>query len=167
MADRFTARLIDSKCLHIGLPATNSGDMALETTLILFKPDAIEKNLTGKVLARFEEAGLVVRGIKMMQLDGAIIREHYSHVADQPFFPGILAFMSRTPVIALALEGEDAIAKARDMIGPTDSKAAAPGTIRGDFGQDKMFNVCHASDSTEAAAAELKRFFKDGEVFAY
>jgi nucleoside-diphosphate kinase len=140
--------------------------MALETTLILFKPDAIEKNLTGKVLARFEDAGFVIRGIKMMQLDDVILREHYAHVADKPFFPEIVAFMSRTPVIALALEGEDVIAKVRDLLGPTNSKAAAPGTIRGDFGEDMMVNVCHASDSTEAASAELARFFKDGEVFA-
>ena len=82
--------------------------MALETTLILFKPDAIEKHLTGKVLGRFEEAGFTVRGIKMMQLDDTILREHYSHVADKPFFPEIVAFMSRTPVIALALEGANA-----------------------------------------------------------
>ncbi|HSP42759.1 MAG TPA: nucleoside-diphosphate kinase [Luteolibacter sp.] len=141
--------------------------MALETSLILFKPDAIEKNLTGKVLARFQDAGFAVRAIKMMKLDDAILREHYSHIADKPFFPEIVAFMSKTPVIALALEGEDVIAKVRDLLGPTDSKAAAPGTIRGDFGEDKMVNVCHASDSPEAAAAEIKRFFKDGEVFSF
>jgi nucleoside-diphosphate kinase len=141
--------------------------MALETTLILFKPDAIEKNLSGKVLARFQDAGFVVRGIKMMQLDDAILREHYAHVADKPFFPEIVAFMSRTPVIALALEGDDVIAKVRDLLGPTNSKEAAAGTIRGDFGTDMMTNVCHASDSTENAAAEIKRFFKDGEVFSF
>ena len=141
--------------------------MALETTLILFKPDAIEKNLAGKVLARFQDAGFAVRAIKMMKLDDAILREHYSHIADKPFFPEIVAFMSKTPVIALALEGEDVIAKVRDLLGPTNSKAAAPGTIRGDFGEVMMINVCHASDSTEAAAAEIKRFFKDGEVFAF
>ncbi len=141
--------------------------MALETTLILFKPDAIEKNLTGKVLARFQDPGFVIRGIKMMQLDDAILREHYSHVADKPFFPEIVAFMSRTPVIALALEGEGVINRVRDLLGPTNSKAAPAGTIRGDFGEDMMTNVCHASDSPEAAAAELKRFFKLGEVFAF
>ena len=141
--------------------------MANETTLILFKPDAVSKNLTGEVLARFEKAGFHIRGIKMMQLDDAILREHYAHVADKPFFPDIVAFMSRTPVIALALEGEDVIAKVRDLLGPTNSKAAPAGTIRGDFGEDMMVNVCHASDSPEAAAAELKRFFRDGEVFAF
>ena len=141
--------------------------MALETTLILFKPDAIEKNLTGKVLARFQDAGFVSRGIKMMQLDDAILREHYSHVADKPFCPEIVAFMSRTPVIARALEGEGVINRVRDLLGPTNSKAAPAGTIRGDFGEDMMTTVCHASDSPEAAAAELKRFFKLGEVFAF
>lgn len=141
--------------------------MALETTLILFKPDAIEKQLTGKVLARFEEAGFTVRGIKMMQLDDAILREHYAHVSDKPFFPEIVAFMSRTPVIALALEGEDVIAKVRDLLGPTNSKAAAPGTIRGDFGEDMMINICHASDSPENGEIEVKRFFKLDEIFAY
>jgi len=141
--------------------------MAVETTLILFKPDAIEKHLTGKVLARFQDAGFVIRGIKMMKLDEAVLREHYAHVADKPFFPDIAAFMSRTPVIALVLEGEDAIARVRDLLGPTNSKAAAPGTIRGDFGEDMMTNVCHASDSVEAAAAEVKRFFKPEEVFTY
>lgn len=139
--------------------------MNTETSLILFKPDAIEKNLVGTVLARFQAEGFRIRGIKMMQLDHAILADHYSHIADKPFFPDIVTFMSKTPVVALALEGDDVIARVRDLLGPTDSKAAAPGTIRGDFGEDKMINVCHASDSTEAAAAELKRFFKDGEVF--
>jgi nucleoside-diphosphate kinase len=139
--------------------------MAVETTLILLKPDAIEKNLSGKVLSRFEEAGFVIRGIKMMQLNDEILREHYAHVASKPFFPEIVAFMSRTPVIALALQGENVIQNVRDLLGPTNSKEAPAGTIRGDFGEDMMVNVCHASDSVEAAAAELKRFFQCGEVF--
>lgn len=140
--------------------------MTTETSLILFKPDAIEKNLVGTVLARFQAEGFRIRGIKMMQLDHAILADHYSHIADKPFFPEIVTFMSKTPVVALALAGENVIARVRDLLGPTDSKAAAPGTIRGDFGQDKMINVCHASDSTEAAAAEMKRFFKEGEIFS-
>ncbi len=141
--------------------------MSTETTLILFKPDAVAKNLTGKVLARFEDAGFRIRGIKMMQLNDALLREHYAHVADKPFFPDIVAFMSKTPVIALALEGENAISKVRDLLGPTNSQAAPKGTIRGDFGEDMMVNVCHASDSPEAAAAEIQRFFGDGEVFSF
>jgi nucleoside-diphosphate kinase len=141
--------------------------MAHETTMILLKPDAIEKHLTGKVLARFEDAGFVIRAIKMMQLDEAILREHYAHIAHIPAFPALLDFMRRTPVIALALEGEDCIAKVRELLGPTNSQAAAPGTIRGDFGENMMVNVCHASDSAEAAATEIQRFFKDGEVFRF
>ncbi|MBT8043904.1 MAG: nucleoside-diphosphate kinase [Verrucomicrobiae bacterium] len=141
--------------------------MATETSLILFKPDAIEKNITGTVLARFQAEGFIIRGIKMMQLDDAILTEHYAHVADKPFFPEIAAFMSRTPVIALALEGDDVIARVRDLLGPTNSQEAAKGTIRGDFGTDMMVNVCHASDGPETAAAELKRFFNDDELFSF
>lgn len=139
--------------------------MALETTMILLKPDAIEKRLTGKVLTRFEHAGFVIRAIKMMQLDEAILREHYAHITHIPVFPALLDFMRRTPVIALVLEGEDCIVKVRELLGPTNSQAAAPGTIRGDFGENMMVNVCHASDSAESAATEIQRFFKDGEVF--
>ncbi len=141
--------------------------MATETSLILFKPDAVEKNIAGPVLSRFQAEGFIIRGIKMMQLDDAILTEHYAHVADKPFFPEIAAFMSRAPVIALALEGENVIGRVRDLLGPTNSKEAAEGTIRGDFGTDMMTNVCHASDGPETAAAELKRFFKDDELFSF
>jgi len=145
--------------------------MALETTLILFKPDAVAKNLTGTVLARFQEQGFVIRGIKMMALSDEILAEHYSHIADKPFFPSVRGFMQEAPVIALALEGENVISRVRDLLGPTDSTVAAVGTIRGDFGfkdtDAKMKNVCHASDSPEAAAEEIKRFFKADEIFAY
>jgi nucleoside-diphosphate kinase len=144
--------------------------MSAETTLVLFKPDAISKNIAGQVLARFQAEGFVIRGIKMMHLSDEILAEHYSHIADKPFFPSVRNFMQETPVIALALEGDDIITRVRDLLGPTDSTLAAPGTIRGDFGfkdgDAKMRNVCHASDSPEAAAAELKRFFRDQEIFS-
>lgn len=136
--------------------------MALETTLILFKPDALEKGLCGQVLARFEAAGLRPCGLKMLRFDEALLREHYAHIADKPFFPDVAAFMTRTPVVALALAGEDAVARVRELLGPTDSRKAAQGTIRGDFGVDMMVNVCHASDSPETAAAEVQRFFGGG-----
>lgn len=135
--------------------------------MVLLKPDAIEKKLVGKVLARFEEAGCAIRGMKMMQLDDAILHEHYAHIMDIPVFPQLMAFMKRTPVVAMVLEGEDAIARVRALIGPTNSQAAAPGTIRGDFGENMMINVCHASDSPESAATEVRRFFHQGEVFQY
>ena len=140
--------------------------MATETSLILFKPDAVEKNIVGTVLARFEAEGFNIKGIKMMQLDDAILTEHYAHVADKPFFPEIAAFMSRSPVIALALQGDNVIDRVRDLLGPTNSKEAPEGTIRGDFGTDMMINVCHASDGPETAAEELKRFFSDNELFS-
>ncbi|MGV3774387.1 MAG: nucleoside-diphosphate kinase [Verrucomicrobiales bacterium] len=141
--------------------------MGTETSLILFKPDAVTKKTVGQALTRFENAGLKIRGIKMMRLDEPILREHYAHIASKPFFPEVQKFMQSSPVIALALEGENAVAQIRDLLGPTDSKKAAKGTIRGDLGVDMMVNVCHASDSVESAAAELKRFFKDGELFNY
>ncbi|MFT5905458.1 MAG: nucleoside-diphosphate kinase [Cryomorphaceae bacterium] len=141
--------------------------MATETTLILLKPDCVEKNLSGNVLGRFQDKGLTIRGIKMMALSTELLTEHYSHVADKPFFPEIVAFMQRTPVVALALEGENAISVVRDLLGPTNSEEAPAGTIRGDLGENMMVNVCHASDGPEAAATEIKRFFGDDEVFAY
>ncbi len=144
--------------------------MANETTLILFKPDAVKQNIVGKVLARYEAEGFTINGIKMMSLSDEILAEHYSHIADKPFFPSVREFMQETPVIALALSGDNVISRVRDLLGPTDSKEAAAGTIRGDFGEksedSKMRNVCHASDSSEAAEAELQRFFNAGEVVA-
>ncbi len=133
----------------------------------MFKPDAVSKALVGQVLARFEGAGLKIRGIKMLRFDDALLREHYAHIASKPFFPEVQTFMQKTPVVALALAGENVVARVRDLLGPTDSKKAAKGTIRGDLGVDVMVNVCHASDSLETAAAELKRFFRDGELFAF
>jgi nucleoside-diphosphate kinase len=145
--------------------------MSTETTLILFKPDAVMKNLVGQVLTRFQSAGFLVRGIKMMHLSDATLAEHYAHIAAMPFFPAVRGFMQESPVIALALEGENVIAAVRDLLGPTDSNVAPAGTIRGDFGHKdsdaKMRNVCHASDSVDAAQAEIKRFFKADEIFAY
>jgi nucleoside-diphosphate kinase len=139
--------------------------MSLETTLVLFKPDALEKRLVGQVTARFEAAGLRLRGVKMFRAGDALLAEHYAHIAAKPFFPEVRQFMQRTPIVAVALEGENAVTLVRELLGPTDSKKAAKGTIRGDFGVDVMVNVCHASDSAEAAAAELKRFFQPGELF--
>lgn len=141
--------------------------MATETTLILFKPDCVTKNLSGDVLNRFLSKGLEIRGIKMMTLSDDLLKEHYAHVADKPFFPKIVAFMQSSPVIALALEGDNAIATVRNLLGPTNSEEAPAGTIRGDLGDNMMVNVCHASDGPETAAAELKRFFNDGELFQF
>jgi nucleoside-diphosphate kinase len=136
-----------------------------ETTVILLKPDCCEKNLAGEVSDRFQKAGLSIRACKMIRLSDDLLKEHYSHLADLPFFPEIVEFMQSTPVIAMALSGDDAIAKVRSLLGPTDSQAAEKGTIRGDLGTDKMRNIAHASDTPENAAAEIKRFFGADELF--
>jgi len=137
----------------------------MEKTFIILKPDCMEKGLAGQVLQRFEKEGFEIVAAKMAQLDSQILREHYAHVADKPFFPEIENFMSSCPVIQVILKGENAIARVRDLLGPTDSAKAAAGTIRGDFGTDVMKNVVHASDGAEAAEDEIKRFFKEDEIF--
>ncbi len=119
----------------------------------------------GNVLNRFETAGFTIVGAKMMRLTPALLREHYAHVADKPFYPEIEAFMSSRPVIVMALQGDNIVQKVRDLLGPTDSRKAAKGTIRGDFGTEMMKNVVHASDSDNNAKLELARFFKAGELF--
>ncbi len=139
----------------------------MQTTLILLKPDCVAGRKTGEVIKRFEDAGFQIRGCKMFQARPEVLREHYAHIADKPFFPEVETFMQSTPVLALALAGENAIARVRDIIGPTDSKKAAKGTVRGDFGVDVMVNMVHASDSPENAEIELRRFFAPGELFDY
>ena len=133
----------------------------MEETLIILKPDCMEKRVAGQVITRFEQAGFEIVAVKIMQLDGPILREHYAHVADKPFFPEIEAFMSSRPVMPMILRGEGVIAKVRDLLGPTNSLEAPKGTIRGDLGTDMMRNVVHASDGPETAAAEKKRFFPE------
>jgi len=137
----------------------------MQKTFVIFKPDCMAQRHVGEVLARFEAAGFDVVGCKLARLSPELLREHYAHVADKPFYPEIEAFMSQRPVIMMALQGEDIVARVRDLLGPTDSTKAAKGTIRGDFGTDMMTNVVHASDSDENAKAELARFFRPDEIF--
>lgn len=144
----------------------------MQRTLILLKPDAVQKQVCGQVIARFEAAGFAIRGCKMMHLSPEVLREHYAHIASKPFYPEVEQFMRMTPVIAMVIEGDDIIAKVRDMLGVTDCTQAAPGTIRAELGnkepgKSKMYNVVHASDSLEAADAEVKRFFAAEELFSY
>jgi nucleoside-diphosphate kinase len=138
----------------------------MQKTFVIFKPDCMDQKHVGEVLGRFESAGFTVVGCKMARLTPALLREHYAHVADKPFYPEIEQFMSSRPVIMLALQGDNIVAKVRDLLGPTDSRKAAKGTIRGDFGTEMMKNVVHASDSDENAQIELKRFFKPEELYA-
>ena len=136
----------------------------MDKTFIILKPDCMAKNLVGKVLSRFEEAGFTLAAAKMIQLTPEKLKEHYAHVADKPFFPEIEKFMGSRPVVVAVLKGEGIVAKVRDLLGPTDSTKAPAGTIRGDFGEDMMINVVHASDSDENAEIETNRFFDPSEV---
>ncbi len=138
----------------------------MEKTLIIFKPDCMEKKHVGNVLGRFEQAGFSIVGCKMTRLTPTILKEHYAHVAAMPCYPEIEKFMSSRPVIVLALQGASVVSKVRDLLGPTDSRKAPKGTIRGDFGTEMMMNVVHASDSVENAKVELARFFKAYEIFS-
>ena len=133
----------------------------MEKTLILLKPDCLQNQVAGKVISRFEEKGYGIIATRMIQLDDTLLREHYAHVADLPFFPEIAEFMSSRPVLAMILEGENIVQGVRDLLGPTDSTTAPEGTIRGDLGTDRMRNVVHASDSPENAQIEIDRFFSD------
>ncbi|HCJ11542.1 MAG: nucleoside-diphosphate kinase [Verrucomicrobia bacterium GWF2_51_19] len=137
----------------------------MERTVIIVKPDGMEKNLAAAVLERFAKAGLRLVGCKMVQLDEKVLRDHYAHHADKPFFPELVSYMRSCPVLVCILEGDNVINRVRDLAGPTDSKLALKGTIRGDMGEDKSRNVIHASDSPESAQAEIRRFFKPEEVF--
>lgn len=138
-----------------------------EKTLVLVKPDAIQRGLMGEITSRFERKGLKLVGCKMMTLDEAILREHYSHIADKPFFGGLAKFMSSTPVVAMCWEGLEVVNAVRLIVGITKSREAEAGSIRGDFAMSISCNVIHASDSVDNAKAEVARFFKDDEVFAY
>jgi len=140
--------------------------ISMEKSLIIFKPDCVQKKLVGTVLTRFEQAGFRILACKMLQLQPELLRKHYSHIADKPFYPGLEAFMGSHPVIAMALEGDNAIARIREMLGATDSRKANKGTIRADFGVDNQVNILHASDSVENGLLEISRFFKPEEIFA-
>lgn len=139
----------------------------MERTLILIKPDAIQRGLAGRIITRFEEKGLKIVGIKFMQLGDDLLNEHYSHLADKPFFAGIRRFMQSTPVIALCLEGLDCVETVRRVCGITKAREAAPGTIRGDWAMSIQANLVHASDSLETAKAEVARFFSDSDILEY
>ncbi len=141
--------------------------MAMERTLIILKPDAVNRGLSGEIITRFEKKGLKIVGLKMVWLKEGILREHYAHLVSKPFFPDLLEFMSRSPVIIGVLEGRNAVELVRSMCGVTDANKAAPGTIRGDFALSTSRNVIHASDSHETAEKEISRFFKKDELFDY
>jgi len=139
----------------------------METTLIIFKPDAVQRGLMGRIMSRFEEKGLQIVGCKLMQISQELAATHYEAHKERPFYKGLVGFMTSSPVMVLAVRGNNAIAVSRKMMGATFGSNAEAGTIRGDFGVSNSFNLIHGSDSPEAAARELKLFFKDGEVLEY
>ncbi|MBW7906031.1 MAG: nucleoside-diphosphate kinase [Phycisphaerae bacterium] len=139
----------------------------MERTLIIFKPDAVQRMLVGRILARFEDKGLRIVGMKLQQSPRAQVEKHYEIHKDRPFYRQLVDFMAAGPVIVAALEGPAAISVVRNMLGATDGRQAAPGTIRGDFGLDKQYNLVHASDGPETAELELKLFFKPDELLSY
>jgi len=139
----------------------------MEKSLIIMKPDAIQRNLLGEIINRFERKGLKIIGLKMMHLSDVVLEEHYGHLKDKPFFGTIKNFMQSSPVIVMALAGHGAIGAIRTIVGPTAGYEAAGGTIRGDFSMSKQSNMVHASDSAENGVAEISRFFTEDEIFEY
>lgn len=133
--------------------------MAIEKTYIMIKPDAVRDRKIGEIITRIERCGLTIERLDMETLDAEIVKEHYAHLADKPFFPSLVEFMTSGPVVKMVVSGLGAIGKMRTLMGATNPLDAAPGTIRGDFAVDVNSNVIHGSDGPETAAAEIKRFF--------
>ena len=141
--------------------------MAAERTLILLKPDAIQRGLAGELIARFEAAGLKIAGMKLVKVSDHMAKKHYAVHAGKPFFAGLLTFITSGPLIAMVLEGPRAVAAARNLIGATDPVKAAPGSIRGDLGLSIGMNLVHGSDSPETAEQEIKLWFSAKELVSY
>jgi nucleoside-diphosphate kinase len=133
----------------------------VQRTLILVKPDAFARRLTGEVLARFERKGLAIVAMKLMTVDQALAEQHYAEHSERPFFGELVEFITGGPLVALVLEGHEAVAAARQVIGATNPVEAAPGSIRGDLGLEVQTNLVHGSDSTESAAREVGLFFPE------
>ena len=137
----------------------------MQRTVVLLKPDTLQRGLVGEIIHRFERKGLKIVGLKMMAVSDAILEEHYAHHKDKPFFDGLKKFMASAPVVCILVEGVDSIAVARKMAGATNSREAELGSIRGDFSMSTSANIIHVSDSEKSAKEEETRFFKGDEVF--
>jgi nucleoside-diphosphate kinase len=139
----------------------------LQRSLVLIKPDAMKRNLSGAIIAKFEKAGLKIVGLKMLHMDTALAKRHYAVHEGKPFFAGLVEYITSTPIVAICFEGDNAIELIRKTMGATDPKKAEKGTIRAEFGLDIQNNATHGSDSPENAAKEIKLYFKDSELFNY
>ncbi len=133
----------------------------MDRTLILVKPDAFARGLTGEVLARFERKGLAIAALKRMQMDRALAERHYGEHSEKPFFGDLVEFVTSGPLVAMVLEGHEAVAAARQVIGATNPLEASPGSIRGDYALEVQTNLVHGSDSPESAAREIDVFFPE------
>ena len=141
--------------------------MRVQRTLVLCKPDAVQRGLVGRIISRFEDKGFKVAGLKMMQIDEALARKHYQEHVEKPFFSELLSFITSSPIVAMAIEGENAVEVMRGIMGVTNPQNAVPGTIRGDFGLSLTKNLVHGSDSLASAERELALFFPPEEIYDY
>ncbi len=138
-----------------------------ERTLVILKPDAVNRGLLGKLVSSFEQKGLKIAAMKMVRMTDSICNEHYSHLASKPFFANLKKFMMSSPVVCMVLEGAGCVEVARKLCGATNGRDADPGTLRGDFSMSTQCNLVHASDSGETAQKEIKRFFSEKEIYGY
>lgn len=141
--------------------------MSIQRTLVLCKPDAVQRGLVGRIISRFEDKGLKIVGMKMLTVGEALAHEHYQEHAKKPFFSELVSFITSSPIVALAIEGDNAVEVVRGLMGTTNPQAAAPGTIRGDFGLNLTKNLVHGSDSVASATRELGLFFDETELHDY
>jgi nucleoside-diphosphate kinase len=141
--------------------------MPTERSLILFKPDAVERRVCGRLLSRIEDKGLNIVGLKMLKVTPELSKQHYAEHVAKGFYPDLESFITAGPVIALVVEGPEAIKVMRTLLGSTNGREAAPGTIRGDFGQSRQMNLVHGSDSPESAAREIAIYFRDDELVSH
>ena len=136
----------------------------MERSLILLKPDAVQRRLIGRIISRFEDKALSIVAMKLMHVTPELAKQHYAEHVEKPFYPGLESFITGAPVVAIVLEGLNAVQVVRNMLGKTSGLEAAPGTIRGDFSSSRQMNLVHASDGAEAAAREIALYFNDGEI---
>jgi nucleoside-diphosphate kinase len=139
----------------------------MERTLVLLKPDCVQRRLMGRVLSRLEDKGLTVVGLKMLWVSPELARKHYAEHVNKPFYPGLEAFITAAPVVAMIVQGLDAIRVVRELLGPTNGLEAPPGTIRGDYSSSRQMNLVHASDGPEAADREIRLYFTAAEIYDY
>jgi len=152
---------------RVVIPGLTRDPFIMQKTVVIIKPDAVKKNFIGKIIARFESEGFKLIAAKFIRLDDEILSKWYEHHRHKPFFPELVSFMTETPVAAMVWEGEDVIFKVREICGPTDSRKAQKGTLRGDFGEDIQRNAIHASEDETAAKKEMNLMFTPEEIHTY